>query len=116
MSEGTCECLCLGCRSCPLGEAPAEGQDAHHTRLLLALDLSIAAACRSRGVAACNGIDDSEPCEVGSLHTRTAALAIALAAAIEQPSDGVLVERATSSLEALLAEFARTITGKAMVS
>lgn len=52
------------------------------------------------------GIDDSEPCAVGTLHTRSAELAIALAAAIEEPSSSALAERATSALEALLAELA----------
>ena len=79
-----CHCECLGCSTFHSSSDIAEGQEAHHTRLLLALDLSIAAACRSRGIAACNGIDDSEPCEVGALHTRSAELAIALAAAIEE--------------------------------
>jgi hypothetical protein len=58
----------------------------------------------------------TSPCEVGTLHTRSAELAIALAVVIEQPSDGALVERATAALEALLAEFARTVAGKPMAS
>ncbi len=40
-------CTCLGCAHFHLDAAPAEGQDAHHTRILLALDLSLAAAFRS---------------------------------------------------------------------
>src|SRR5262245_41391911 len=111
-----CDCACLGCATFHRSGDVADGRDAHHTRFLLALDLSIAAACRSRGIAACDGLDDNEPCEVGTLHTRSAELAIALAAAIEQPSDDALVARATASLEALLAEFARTTAGKPMVS
>lgn len=59
--------LRAGCSTFHRRSDIAEGQDAHHTRLLLALDVSLAAACRSRGIAACNGMDDDESCEVGTL-------------------------------------------------
>jgi len=56
------------------GNGPAEGRQAHHTRLLLALDLSLAAARRSRVVPARNGQGEdphaSASCDVGTLHTR----------------------------------------------
>jgi hypothetical protein len=107
-----CGCACLGCAIFHRSSDLAEGQVAHHTRLLLALDVSIAALCRSRGIAACNGIDDDEPCEVGMLHTRAAGLAIALAAVIEEPSDSALVERVASALDGLLAELANITAGK----
>ncbi len=81
-------CTCRGCAHFHLDAAPTEGQDAHHTRILLALDLSLAAACRSRGVPACNGQDEDRHaaarCDVGTLHTRAGELAIALAAMLEQ--------------------------------
>ena len=78
--------------------------------------MSIAAACRSRGIAACNGVDDDEPCEVGTLHARSADLAIAFAAVIEESSDSTLVERVASSLDALLVELANATAGKPRVS
>lgn len=80
-----CDCACLGCLHFHGSGSLAEGQDAHHSRILIALDRSIAAACQSRGVAACDGLNDDAPCEVGTLHTRAAALAAALANAIENP-------------------------------
>jgi len=97
-------CACLGCSTFHRSSDIAEGPYAHHTRLLLALDLSIAAARRSRGIAACDGIDDSAPCEVGMLHTRSAELAIALVAPIEEPSNSAHAGRATSAVDALLAD------------
>jgi hypothetical protein len=113
MSEvHNCDCICLGCASFHRSSDLAEGQDAHHTRLLLALDVSFAVACRSRGIVACSGIDDDESCEVGTLHTRAAGLAIA----IEEPSDVALVERVASALRGLLAELVNVIAGKARVS
>src|SRR5215831_6323529 len=42
--------------------------------------------------------------DVGTLHTRSAELAIASAGAIEEPSDSALAERATSAVDALLAD------------
>jgi hypothetical protein len=117
MSEvHNCDCACLGCTTFHRSSDIAEGQDAHHRRLLLALDVSIAAVCRSRGIAACNGIDDDEPCEVGMLHTRAAGLAIALAAVIEEPSDSAFVERVASALDGLLAELVNVTAGKPRVS
>jgi hypothetical protein len=94
-----------GCKHLCAQDPAAEGQDAHHTRLLLALDLSIAAACRSRGIPACNGQDAADPhatdgCEIGRLHTRAAELAIALAAMIEDHNQGFRAARALGDLSA----------------
>lgn len=96
-----CDCACLGCESFH-GVDVEEGQDAHHARLLLALDRSIAAACRSRGIAACDGIDDKAPCEIGTLHTRAGELAGALAAMLEDPAHVSRVESAVLTLAAQL--------------
>jgi hypothetical protein len=119
----TCTCTCLGCRHFHLGAEPVEGQDAHHNRLLLALDRSIAAAFRARGVAACDGLDDSEPCEVGTLHSRTAQLAIALATVIESPSGGdpdkhggTYQNRAINALEALFCALETHVAGRPVLS
>ena len=114
-------CSCLGCRTFHLGAAPAEGQDAHHTRLLLALDLSLAAACRSRGIPACNGQDGDDAqatdgCDIGTLHTRAGELAVELAAAIEEPSSTRQAERAGEALESLLAELRKVIGDRRRVS
>ena len=113
--SATCTCTCLGCQHFHYGHAPAAGQDAHHMRLLLALDLSIAAACRSRGIKACNGQDgdDDEPCEIGTLHARTGRLAIALAAMIADHTDSA---QAAAALCALSVELAKVIGGRTRVS
>lgn len=42
-----CDCACLGCSTFHRSRDLAEVPDAHHTRLLLALDVTIAAACAS---------------------------------------------------------------------
>ena len=91
------------------GNAQIDGHDAHHTRLLLALDLSVAAACRAQGVDACDGLAADAHCEVGTLRTKTAELASALAAAIEDPAS----RSASDQLAALLEELRRVIGGKA---
>jgi len=83
----------------------------------MAFDLSLAAACRARGIPACDGQEDDDPhatdgCDIGMLHARAAELAIALAAAIEDPGSRELItpaERATDALDALLRELARVI-------
>jgi len=117
----TSTCPCRGCRTFHLGAAPSEGQDAHHTRLLLALDLSLAAACRSRAVPACNGQDGddahaTDSCDIGTLHTRAGELAVELAAAIEEPSSTRQAERAGEALESLLAELRRVFGDRPRVS
>ena len=114
--EKHCTCTCRGCQHFHLDHAPAEGHDGHHTRLLLALDRSSAAACRSRGIPACNGIGDDSAgdCEIGSLHTRTAELVLSLARAFEEPQ--AIEIAAVSSLMAFLEDLARVVGGKPRVS
>jgi hypothetical protein len=114
----TCTCTCLGCEHFHLGGTPpTEGQDAHHTRILLALDLSLAAACRSRGVPACNGQGEdphtADGCDVGALHTCAGELAIALAAMLEERGG---LERAVAALEQLDAELGRVLGNRPHVS
>jgi hypothetical protein len=63
----------LACRRLTLSDASvcatalAEGRDAHHTRLLLALDLSLTAACRSRGIPGAHWTDDDQYCMAQSI-------------------------------------------------
>ena len=119
MSAASCECPCLGCEYFCVQDPPAEGQDAHRTRLLLALDLSIAAACRTRGIAACNGQEHdahATGCDMGALHSRVGELAVELATAIDDPSSSKQAVRAGDALEALLTELRRVIGDKPRVS
>ncbi len=110
-------CSCLGCKHYHLDAAPTEGQDAHHTRILLALDLSLAAACRSRGVRACNGQDDDPHaaggCDAGTLHTRAGELAVALAAMLEERGG---TARAVAALEQLDVELGRVLGDRRRVA
>lgn len=100
MTAAHCECACLGCQHFCSQFPSVDGQNAHHARLLLALDRSIAAACRARGISACNGQGRCDPCEVGTLHTRAAELAIALAKVLDDPQGPS--DRAHEALERLL--------------
>jgi hypothetical protein len=78
---------------------------------------SLAAASRSRGVAACNGQREdphaAAGCDVGALHTRAGDLAIALAAMLEERGG---VRRAVAALEQLDAELARVIRDRPRVA
>lgn len=121
MTAGRCECACRGCRTYCLDTQPADGRDAHHTRILLALDRSIAATCRARGVSACNGVADDEPCEVGTLHTRAAEFAVALADVLAEPlgkstTDRAHIDHAHSTLDRLLLEVTDVLAGKPRLS
>lgn len=55
--------------------------------MLVALDRSVAAAARGRGIPACDGLDDDTPCDIGMLHSVTAEVAIAFAAMLEDPTN-----------------------------
>lgn len=119
MPSEYCDCECMGCSH--FHGSPEEGQDAHHARLLLALDRSLAAACRSRGIDACDGLNDDAPCEVGTLHTRAGELAVTLAAALENPrgtsaGDRAHFDRAHDALEALLLDLATAVGDRPKVS
>lgn len=86
MSERTCECSCLGCKHFCGQDAPVDGHQAHHVRMLVALDRSVAAAARGRGIPACDGLDDDAPCDLGMMHSVAAEVAIAFAAMLEDPT------------------------------
>ena len=121
VSADRCGCTCRGCRHFHLAAEPAEGEHAHHARLLMAFDLSLAATCRSRAMPACNGQGSDDPhatsgCEMGSLHSRAGELAVELAAAIEDPSSDKQAGRAGEALAALLVELRKVIADWASVS
>ena len=117
-----CDCECKGCEHSHGGALGIEeGRDAHHARLLLALDRSIAAACRSRGVDACDGLDDARPCTIGTLHTRAGELAAAIARVLDDPDGPSTWSRdhfdaAHSALEVLLLDFHAAVTGRPRTS
>lgn len=83
------------------------------TKLLRALDDSLAEAAHARGIAACNGRDDSAECEIGSLHTADAILANRLAAAICEPhnDEHQVLPALVGLLAALRSTFPRRPTG-----
>ena len=120
VSADRCGCTCRGCRHFHLAAKPAEGEAAHHARLLMAFDLSLAATCRSRAMPACNGLGGDDPhatgCEISSLHSRAGELAVELAAAIEDPSSDKQAGRAGDALTALLAELRGVIGDWSKVS
>lgn len=110
----------MGCDLfCYQGGSAAEGATAHHARLLMALDRSLAALCKSRGIVACDGLDEYNQhggeCEVGELHTRTSDFAHRLAAALEEPSDRSAT-MALGALASLLSDVTMLIAGRPRVS
>lgn len=118
MSAGHCDCACLGCQHfCSSSGSPAAGKDAHHTRLLLALDRSIQAACLARGIASCDGLESDGACEAGALHTLSAGFAIALAEVLDKPYGAYLGDRdaldaAHQALELLMLEVCQALVSK----
>jgi hypothetical protein len=121
VSADRCGCTCRGCRHFHLAAKPAEGEAAHHARLLMAFDLSLAATCRRRAMPACNGQGSDDPhatsgCEMGSLHSRAGELAVELATAIEDPSSDKQAGRVGDALAALLIELRGVIGDWSKVS
>ena len=86
MTARQCECSCLGCKYFCGQDAPVDGHPAHHARLLVALDRSVAAAALARGIPACDGLDLDAPCDIGIMHSVAAEVAIAFAAMIDEPT------------------------------
>jgi hypothetical protein len=100
-----CDCECYGCQQFHADGTAGATRDDHTRRLLLAIDVSISAACRARGIAACDGYPGAteDPCDIGTLHTRAAELAVALADVIENPETGALwaLEKIEELMDAL---------------
>lgn len=114
-----CDCGCFGCSLFHHDGDIGEGREAHQSRLLLALDRSIQALCRSRGIAACNGLDEDDQhegaCEVGDLHTRAGLLAFAMGIAFEDPTEATAT-KVLDAMASLLIGIDKLTSGKPRVS